>query len=252
MTIKKLLLVASTLLLCGTAHAGFKDDLVQLGMSPELATRINKLITNNTLYFRGTTATIAPDTTDGTDNSQLCIASADACTTNGTRGSYVTFAGNEQADTGSIRLQSGNVSGGLITLYAPHSSGYVGIGTNNNNDWQFVRSGAATILKNATGGGNVELSLTGTTLAIQEATGASACSGTATANGTTAVTVSTTCAKTGARIFLSATSDGTGAAANDQGACWATNIVNNTSFDLDCPDANNNAAYNWIIFHEAG
>jgi hypothetical protein len=74
--------------------------------------------------------------------------------------------------------------------------------------------------------------------------------GTATANGTTAVTVSTTCASTGARIFLSATSDGTGTTTNDQGSCWATNIVNGVSFDLDCPDSANNAAYNWLIIKD--
>lgn len=99
--------------------------------------------------------------------------------------------------------------------------------------------------------GDLVSATSGGTLALQESTAAAACSGTATANGTTAVTVSTTCATTGSRIFISATGDGTGSAANDQGACWATNIQTGVSFDLDCPDANNNAAYNWIIFHEA-
>jgi len=95
--------------------------------------------------------------------------------------------------------------------------------------------------------GNVNISTTGKTVAIQEATAGSACSGTVTFNGTTAVTKSTTCAKTGARIFLTPTSDPTGSTA---AYCWVTNIVNNTSFDVDCDQANDGTA-NWVIFHEA-
>ncbi len=98
--------------------------------------------------------------------------------------------------------------------------------------------------------GHLEFDTSGKTLKIPDGTTASACMGTATANGTTAVTVSTTCASTGARIFISATSDGTGTSTNDQGACWATNIVNGVSFDLDCPDADNGAAYNWLIIKD--
>jgi len=115
-----------------------------------------------------------------------------------------------------------------------------------------TRAGVTAVTGNFTAtAGSFVASASGQTLHLQEATSAAACMGTANANGTTAVTVATTCAATGARIFISATSDGTGATGNDQGDCWTTNIVNNTSFDLDCPDANNNAAYNWIIFKEA-
>lgn len=99
--------------------------------------------------------------------------------------------------------------------------------------------------------GEIVSSTSGKTVALQEATAGAACMGTATANGTTAVTVSTTCATTGSRIFISRTGDGSGSAANDQVGCWTTNIVNATSFDLDCSDANDNATFNWIIFHEA-
>jgi hypothetical protein len=99
--------------------------------------------------------------------------------------------------------------------------------------------------------GDFSLLATGKTIEFETGTAASACAGNSTFNGTTAVTITTTCATTGSRIFLSATGDGSGSAANDQVGCWATNIVNGVSFDADCSDANNNATFNWIIFHEA-
>lgn len=85
----------------------------------------------------------------------------------------------------------------------------------------------------------------GQTLHLQEGTAASACMGTATANGTTAVTVSTTCAVTGARPFISRSSAPSGTA-----ICWATNVVNGVSFDLDCSGAET-GTFNWVIFKEA-
>jgi len=87
--------------------------------------------------------------------------------------------------------------------------------------------------------------LTGKTVAIQEATSASACSGTVTANGTTSVLVSTTCAITGSRIFISRTSAPSGTA-----ICWTTGIVNGASFDFDCSAAET-GTFNWVILHEA-
>lgn len=95
--------------------------------------------------------------------------------------------------------------------------------------------------------GSLIANTSGGTLQIQEATAASKCMGSVTFNGTTAVAVSTTCAATGARIFLSPTSDPTGATA---AYCWATNIVNGVSFDVDCDQANDGTA-NWFIIKEA-
>lgn len=94
---------------------------------------------------------------------------------------------------------------------------------------------------------DVNISTTGKTVAIQEATSASACSGTLTFNGTTAVVTSTTCATTGSRIFLTPTSDPTGSTA---AYCWVSAISNGVSFSVDCDQANDSTA-NWIIFHEA-
>jgi len=89
------------------------------------------------------------------------------------------------------------------------------------------------------------LSGTGSTIAIQEATAGSKCMGTVTANGTTAVPVTTTCATTGSRIFLTRSSAPSGTA-----ICWQTNIVNATSFDLDCSGAET-GTFDWMIVHEA-
>jgi hypothetical protein len=83
------------------------------------------------------------------------------------------------------------------------------------------------------------------TIALQEAVAGTKCMGSATANGTTAVTVSTTCATTGSRILLTRSSAPSGTA-----ICWQTNIVNGVSFDLDCSGAET-GTFDWFILHEA-
>lgn len=93
----------------------------------------------------------------------------------------------------------------------------------------------------------LDLLTPGATLSIQESTAGSKCMGSVTFNGTTAVTTATTCAVTGARIFLTPTSDPTGSTA---AYCWVTNIVNGVSFDVDCDQANDGTA-NWFIIKEA-
>lgn len=88
---------------------------------------------------------------------------------------------------------------------------------------------------------------TGKTIGIQEATAATACSGSLTFNGTTPVVTTTTCATTGSRIFLTPTSDPTGATA---AYCWISAISTGVSFSVDCDQANDGTA-NWMIVHEA-
>lgn len=83
------------------------------------------------------------------------------------------------------------------------------------------------------------------TLSLQEATAGTKCMGTVTATGTTAVVVSTTCAKTTSRIFISRSSLPSGTA-----QCTTQTIVNNTSFELDC-DGAETGTFNWIIFNES-
>lgn len=98
--------------------------------------------------------------------------------------------------------------------------------------------------------GDLSLLATGKTIEYETGTAASACAGTSTTNGTTAVTISTTCAITGSLIFISFTGDASGTGANVN-QCWATNIQTGTSFDIDCADADMNATVVWLILHEA-
>jgi len=87
--------------------------------------------------------------------------------------------------------------------------------------------------------------ITGKTIAIQEATSASACSGTLTFNGTTPVVTSTTCATTGSRIFLTRTS-AESTALNP----YVSAISNGVSFSVTS-EAGDTGTANWFIIHEA-
>lgn len=93
---------------------------------------------------------------------------------------------------------------------------------------------------------DVDLTTTGKTLLVETGTAASACAGTATANGTTAVVISTTCAATGAHIFISRNAAPSGTA-----QCWTDTIVNGTSFNLDCSGAETGTFEWWIIKESA-
>lgn len=114
---------------------------------------------------------------------------------------------------------------------------------------------ATKIVELQTDGGRVEvdaagdlvLPATGQTLKLHDGTAASACMGTSTLNGVTAVTVSTTCAATGARIFLTRTSDPTLAV---PGSMWVTNIVDGVSFDIDADNATDDSTVNWLIIKD--
>lgn len=94
--------------------------------------------------------------------------------------------------------------------------------------------------------GGIAFASTGDTLAIDSGTAASACKGTGTFNGTTAVVVSTTCAATGMHVSLTPTSDPTGTTA---AYCWVTSIVDATSFTVDCDQAND-GTFSWVIIKE--
>jgi len=91
---------------------------------------------------------------------------------------------------------------------------------------------------------HVDLTTTGKTLVLEDGTAASACLGTSTLNGVTAVTISTTCIQTGDHIYLSRTSDPTLAV---PGSMWATNIVDATSFDIDADNATDDSTVTWLI-----
>lgn len=86
----------------------------------------------------------------------------------------------------------------------------------------------------------------GKTLAIQEATAGSACSGTGTLTAATPLVVSTTCATTGSRIFLTRTSlDG-----DTTGDMFVSAISDGVSFSVTS-EASDTGTFNWLIVHEA-
>lgn len=118
--------------------------------------------------------------------------------------------------------QCGNMITGLITGGSP---------------------GTFTSVTASTGG--FTASTSGGTLSLQEATAGAKCMGSVTATGATAVTVATTCATTGARIFISRSSAPSGTA-----QCWTANLVAATSFDFDC-DGAETGTFNWFIIKES-
>lgn len=73
--------------------------------------------------------------------------------------------------------------------------------------------------------GDLITSASGKTISIQEATASSACMGAATPNGTTPVTVTTSCALTGSRVFFTRAG-----AITNMGTISTTTAPNNTSF----------------------
>ena len=87
--------------------------------------------------------------------------------------------------------------------------------------------------------------ITGKTIALQEATAASACSGTLTLNQATPVVTTTTCATTGSRIFLTRTS-AESTALNPYVSAISTGV----SFSVTS-EAGDTGTMNWFIVHEA-
>lgn len=97
------------------------------------------------------------------------------------------------------------------------------IQTNSLARWTFGATGDLT--QDATNGGDVIFSRSGRTISLQEATASTACMGVATPNGTTNVTVTTSCAVTGARVFYSRVG-----AVTNMGTISTTTNPNGTSF----------------------
>jgi hypothetical protein len=123
-----------------------------------------------------------------------------------------------------------------VVIAQPSKSDLTGLG---------VAGGLADILGSPW---NYDLALQpGKTLSIQEATAASACSGTLTCNGSTDVTVSTTCATTGSRIFLQRSSADT----DGVGQMYVKSISNGVSFTVNCVTVADTSTMNWLIIHEA-
>lgn len=185
----------------------------------------------------GTTASqdlyILAGTANGDDDSTLTIGGGGGTGADSARGAYIQTKG---LDVG------GADAGGQIDLVLG--------GTTSN--LRVVGNSAGTVLLDIEDNGDImtlatelALSVSGKTLALQEATAGAACSGTLTANGATPVVTSTTCATTGSRIFLSRTSAETGTV-----TAWVSAISNGVSFSITS-EAADTGTYNWVIFHEA-
>jgi hypothetical protein len=203
---------------------------------------------SSTFGDAGVTATQAlvssASTSDADDDSTWRLCGGGGYAADGSRGACISLLGEEATGGGDITYVAGASDTHVFSAGSTEtmSIGATGLVT--------AAAGVTATAGNvtATAGGFVA-SASGQTLHLQEATAGTKCMGTATANGTTAVTVSTTCALTASRIFISRTS--AVAAGVTEPGCWATNIVNATSFDLDCNDAAEDSTFNWIIFQEA-
>lgn len=160
-------------------------------------------------------------------------------------GAAILMDGENTANKGDLQLSTGDASGSdlYLDMAATNSTVIFRDAGTNHQLWTYSVDG--NITQNVTYGGDIIFTRTGTTLRIDSGTAASACAGTGTHNGTTAVTVSTTCAATGARIFTVDTSEPT-----TSSTCWVTNIVNGTSFDVDCKSAGQDATFAWWIQKE--
>ena len=180
------------------------------------------------------------------DDTQLNLAGGSSAVDD--EGAFISIAGNESSSNGNLTLTAGDISGSVMTFSVEQAnSTFVFKDVTTGDLVTITDAGAIT----KAGANDISLSVGLATIAFQESVSSSACTGTTTTNGTTAVTVSTTCATTGSRIFIARTGDATGTAANDQSGCWTTNIQNGTSFDLDCSDTGDNGTMNWVIFHES-
>lgn len=93
------------------------------------------------------------------------------------------------------------------------------------------------------GRGDVIISTTGKTLHIQEATAASACMGVATPNGTTNVTVTTSCAVSGSRIFYARVG-----AVTNMASISTTTAPNGTSFTFASTSGTDTLAGSVVYF----
>lgn len=181
------------------------------------------LAINGTAQWSVTAASLLPSATN-TEN----IGSA-------TNAVATTFSNVVQAATGQnmdVKARNGN-----LDLYS------IGSDATPLRRWRVITTGA--LQNDTTNGADINMSMTGTSIALQEATAGSACMGGLTATGATPVVTATTCATTGSRIFLTRTSAETGTT-----DAWVSALSNGVSFSVTS-EAADTGTYNWIIFHEA-
>lgn len=193
------------------------------------------------IRYTGANTSFTANSADAADSQEICLAGGGACSV--ARGGYVAVYGNEDGGAGDALLTAGNAANSNVTIDAAAAAGTVILQTASTSRWVLEADGDLT--SQATNGGDLNISSAGKTLSLQEGTAAAACMGTLTANGATPVVTSTTCAATGARIFLSRTSAETGTV-----NAWVSAISNGVSFSITS-EAADTGTYNWIIFKEA-
>lgn len=263
---KKILILAA-LLCAGFAHAQetrlqAESSLMGLGMPAALATEVSGLttglgiISNNTyLKFRNNANSanldvLRADTSDAirlNANTTLNLAIGGSAIAKVTSAGFAptTDGDNTSANLGSGSLGFKNIYLSDATARAQMfvSSGlYLSFPTGQS---LFFREASTDRWSIRATSGDFAASASGSTIAIQEATAGAACSGTLTANGTTPVVTSTTCATTGSRILLTKTST---SAVN--GSCYRSALSNGVSFSITCL-ATDTGTYDWFIIHEA-
>jgi hypothetical protein len=153
-------------------------------------------VTAGNVVFGDTNSGILTNSADATDNKRIIISGGGG--TGNTRGAELIVSGNE-LNNGAASLLTGGGSGSL-TLGTSSGAGVTNIVSNTFTRWTFGATGQLT--NNATNGGDIIFDKSGTTVSVQEATGASACMGIATPNGVTNVTVTTTCAVANSHAFF--------------------------------------------------
>lgn len=252
----------------GTSRIALTSDILRVRQDAQrLFTwdASSDVLLTQTFGDAGTTAvqffTISASTADADDDSTLVLAGGGAA--GGTRGASITLPGEEVSGGSDITYTAGTSDTHIFTAAATTlltigadavltvgAGGGLSATSGNNLDLKAV-NGFVDIYTGVTptrmarfSTGDMSLTTSGT-VALQEATAGTKCMGTVTASGTTAVSVATTCATTGSRIFITRSSAPSGTA-----QCWQTNIVTGTSFDLDC-DGAETGTFDWIIIHEA-
>lgn len=143
------------------------------------------------------------------------------------------------------------ISGGAVRLLATGTDA-ISLETAGAGDIQFIvdqDTDAHTMTFDSAAGlltlpDSLDLGASGATVIVEDGTAASTCAGVVTANGTTAVTTSTTCAETGDYVFISRDSAPSGTA-----ECYTVlaNLVDGVSWELDCDGAETGTFSWWIV-----
>lgn len=187
---------------------------------------------------------IRGSTTDGNDDGYIIIGPGGA--NNLERGSAIVMYANETTggNHGDLKLDCGNVVGGDVEIITPETLGV----TNTYRRRFYWSAHSGNMFSDADYGGDLVFQKSGSGLSIQEATGATACMGAATPNGTTPVTVTTSCATTGSRVFYSRTG-----AITNMGVITTTTASNGTSFAFASTGASDTLASSviWMIIKES-